>query len=193
MCGVAARYTLKVTKYLQDWRNGDDAALERLIPVVYTELRRMAHRQMRGERRDSLPATALVGEVYLRLAGTRRVDWQDRAHFFAMAARLMRRVLVDAARRRNGQKRGGDIAKVTFNDELFVARGREVDVLALDDALTALASLHPRKARVVELRYFGGLTIGETGTVLGVSEDTVARDWDFARSWLKREILKGAR
>jgi RNA polymerase sigma factor (TIGR02999 family) len=194
MCGVAARSTLRVTKHLQDWRDGDDTALDRLIPLVYAELRRIARRQMRGERRDSIRATELVGEVYLRLAGSRRVNWQDRAHFFAMAARIMRRVLVDAARRRNMQKRGGGMALVTFNEELVVIeRGREPDILALDDALTALAELNPRKARVVELRYFAGLTIKETAEVLDVSEDTVARDWDFARPWLERAIRKASR
>lgn len=192
MWGVAARSTLKVSKLLHDWRNGDDAALERLIPLVYTELRRIAHRQMRGERRDSLQATALVGELYLKLAGARRVNWQDRAHFFAMAARLMRRVLVDAARRRNFLKRGGGRIAVTFDDELFAASGRDRDLVALDDALTALAALNPRKAGVVELRYFCGLTVTETAEVLGVSEDTVARDWNFARSWLQREIRRAA-
>jgi RNA polymerase sigma factor (TIGR02999 family) len=194
MCGVAARSTLRVTKHLQDWRDGDDTALDRLIPLVYAELRRIARRQMRGERRDSIRGTELVGEVYLRLAGSRRVNWQDRAHFFAMAARIMRRVLVDAARRRNMQKRGGGMALVTFNEELVVIeRGREPDILALDDALTALAELNPRKARVVELRYFAGLTIKETAEVLDVSEDTVARDWDFARPWLERAIRKASR
>jgi RNA polymerase sigma factor (TIGR02999 family) len=194
MCGVAARSTVRVTKHLQDWRDGDDTALDRLIPLVYAELRRIARRQMRGERRDSIRATELVGEVYLRLAGSRRVNWQDRAHFFAMAARIMRRVLVDAARRRNMQKRGGGMALVTFNEELVVIeRGREPDILALDDALTALAELNPRKARVVELRYFAGLTIRETAEVLDVSEDTVARDWDFARPWLERAIRKASR
>jgi RNA polymerase sigma factor (TIGR02999 family) len=194
MCGVAARSTLRVTKHLHDWRDGDDTALDRLIPLVYAELRRIARRQMRGDRRDSIRATELVGEVYLRLAGSRRVNWQDRAHFFAMAARIMRRVLVDAARRRNMQKRGGGMALVTFNEELVVIeRGREPDILALDDALTALAELNPRKARVVELRYFAGLTIKETAEVLDVSEDTVARDWDFARPWLERAIRKASR
>lgn len=192
MWGVAARSTPKVSKLLHDWRNGDDAALERLIPLVYTELRRMAHRQMRGERRDSLQATALVGELYLKLAGARRVNWQDRAHFFAMSARIMRRVLVDAARRRNFQKRGGGMIAVTFDDELFAASGRDPDLVALDDALTALAALNPRKASVVDLRYFCGLTVKETADLLGVSEDTVARDWNFARSWLQREIRRAA-
>ena len=193
MWGVAGRSTPRVTKHLQNWRDGDDAALEQLMPLVYSELRRMAHRQMRGERRDSIRATELVGELYLRLGGARRINWQDRAHFFAMAARIMRRVLVDAARKRNFQKRGGGQIAVTFDEELIGGRGRDQNLVALDDALTALSALNPRKARVVELRYFGGLTIVETAAVLDVSEDTVARDWDFARSWLQREMRKAAR
>jgi len=190
---VTARLTVSVTRYLRDWRDGNDAALERLMPFVYSELCRMAHRQRRGERRDSLRATALVHELYLRLAGARRVDWQDRAHFFAMAARLMRRVLVDAARRRNFQKRGGGLAAVTFDEELVVDRGRDRDLVALDEALDALAALHPRKARVIELRYFGGLTMRETAAELGVSEDTVARDWTFAKTWIQRDMRKSSR
>lgn len=177
-----------VTALLLAWGAGDDVALERLVPVVYAELHRMARRQLRHERRESLQATALVNELYLRLIDARQVRWQDRAHFFAMSARLMRRVLVDAARRRNGQKRGGGVQAVTLHEDVVVASDRGDDLIALDDALEALAALDERKARVVEMRFFGGLSVDEIAAVLGVSDDTVTRDWNFAKTWLLRQI-----
>jgi RNA polymerase sigma factor (TIGR02999 family) len=180
-----------ITALLRSWRNGDESALERLVPLVYDDLRRMARHHLRRERPDhTLQATALVNEVYLRLPGVDRLNWQDRAHFFAVAARLMRRVLVDAARARKYQKREGG-RRITLDDHLLVAGEASRDLVALDDALDALSRHDPRKGRVVELRYFGGLTLEETGTVLGISSDTVARDWKVAKLWLLREIARG--
>jgi RNA polymerase sigma factor (TIGR02999 family) len=171
-------------------------ALDRLLPVVHAELRRLARVHMRGERTGrTLQPTALVNEVYLRLAELHAMDWRDRAHFFAMASRLMRRVLVDAARARDAGKRGHNLVRVTF-DEARLAdarRGDAPDVLALDEALTALAAVDERKSKVVELRFFGGLTVEETAEILGVSDQTVVRDWSTAKLWLRRELTKRAR
>jgi RNA polymerase sigma-70 factor (ECF subfamily) len=178
-----------VTALLRAWRGGSEAALDRLMPLVHDELRQIARRHMRRERPGhSLQATALVNEAYLRLVDVNRIDWHDRAHFFAMASRVMRRVLVDSARARQYQKRGGGAVRVTLADDLVAAPGQGEDLIALDDALEALEKVAERKSRVVELRFFGGLSVDETAGVLGVSPDTVTRDWNFARSWLKREL-----
>ena len=174
------------------WGAGDEAALERLVPLVHAELRRIARRCMAGERKGhSLQATALINEAYLRLVDVQHVDWQNRAHFLAMSARLMRRILVDYARAKGYQKRGGGAVKVTFDEGLPVAGGRDQDLVAVDDALAVLAKIDERKSRVVELRFFGGLTVEETATVLKVSPETVMRDWKLAKAWLLRE-LRGA-
>jgi RNA polymerase sigma-70 factor, ECF subfamily len=182
-----------VTALLLDWRGGDDEAVHRLVPLVHEELRRLARRHMAGEREDHvLQATALVNEVYLRLVDIRRVQWQDRAHFFAMAARLMRRILVDFARAAKNQKRGGALQRVTFDHNLPVAGESQEDLIAIDDALRALAKQYDRKAQVVELRFFGGLSVEETAAVLKISEETVMRDWKFAKNWLMREMSRGS-
>ena len=171
------------------WGGGDEAALEQLIPLVYPELRRIAGRCMAGEKVvHTLQATALVNEAYLRLIDVRRVRWQDRAPFLAMVARLMRRVLVDAARAKGSQKRGGRAVRVTFVEELPMAQESGVELIAVDDALEALSAIDERKGRVVELKFFGGLTVDEIADVLKVSADTVMRDWKFAKAWLSREL-----
>lgn len=178
-----------VTGLLQAWGRGDETAFEQLIPLVHAELHRIAVRCMRNERAEhSLQATALVNEAYMRLVDVTRIKWQDRAHFLSMAARLMRRVLVDHARSRGYRKRGGGAIKVTLPDGLAVAQERGRDLVALDDALTALAAVDERKSRVIELRFFGGLSVEETAVVLKVSVDTIMRDWKLARSWLAREL-----
>ena len=172
------------------WRCGDAAALSRLMPLVERELHRIAKRCMAGERAGhTLQATALVNEAYLRLINTQQVNWQNRAHFLAMAARLMRRVLVDSARARQYQKRGGAGVKVTFNEDAVPARESSFDVMALDDALSALAKIDERRSQVIELRFFGGLTVEETAAVLDVSVETVMRDARLAKAWLARELL----
>jgi RNA polymerase sigma-70 factor (ECF subfamily) len=179
-----------VTQLLVAWREGDDEALDKLTPLVYQELRRVARRHMGKERLGhTLQATALVNEVYLRLVDVKRVQWQDRAHFFAMAARLMRRVLVDAARARRYQKRGGDARVVSFDEELLVPPSGP-DLVTLDDALRALEAIDERKGKVVELRFFAGLSVEEAAAALGVSPETVTRDWKFARAWLRTELSK---
>jgi RNA polymerase sigma factor (TIGR02999 family) len=170
------------------WGTGDADALERLIPLVHAELHRIARRCMAGERANhSLQATALINEAYVRLVGT-AVAWHDRTHFLAVAARVMRRILVDHARARRYQKRGGDAARITFDEALIVTADPRADFVALDDALEALAKFDERKSRVIELRFFGGLTVEETASVLGVSCDTVIRDWRLAKVWLRREM-----
>jgi RNA polymerase sigma factor (TIGR02999 family) len=177
-----------VTELLLAWRAGDEPALAALTPLVHLELQRIARRCLRGERAGhSFEATALVHEAYLRLVDTRRVNWRNRAHFLAMAARLMRRVLVDAARARGYQKRGGDAVRVTLTD-LLHASEKGHDLVALDDALEALAAMDPRRSQVVELRFFGGLSVQETASVLAVSPETVMRDWKLARAWLRRAL-----
>ena len=171
------------------WGQGDGAALDRLVPLVERELHRIAERCMAGERAGhSLQATALVNEAYVRLVDAQHVRWQDRAHFLAMSARLMRRVLIDIARAKHYQKRGGGAVKVTLVDALAPSDERGQDLIALDDALKALAKFDDRKSRVVELRFFGGLSVEETASVLGVSVDTVMRDWKLARAWLLKEL-----
>jgi RNA polymerase sigma factor (TIGR02999 family) len=178
-----------ITELLVAWRNGDEGALAQLMPEVHGELHRIARRCMRGERAGhSLQATALVNEAYVRLVDTRQVRWQDRTHFLAVSARLMRRVLVDHARARLYQKRGGGAPKLTLTDGLAGSDEQPHDVIALHDALDALAKFDERKSRVVELRFFGGLTVEETAHVLGVSADTIMRDWKLAKVWLLREI-----
>jgi RNA polymerase sigma factor (TIGR02999 family) len=183
-----------VTTLLRDWRGGDEAALNRLVPLIEGELHRIAVRLMRGERLgNSLQATALVNEAYVRLIDVQHVNWQDRAHFLAMAARLMRRVLVDHARSKGYQKRGGGAVRVTF-DELRIGGVQPApDLIALDEALSALARVDERKTRVVELRFFGGLSVEETADVLGISPETVMRDWRFAKTWLLRQLTHADR
>lgn len=178
-----------VTKLLLAWREGDAAALARLTPLVHAELQRIARRCMRGQApHHSLQATALVNEAYVRLVDVQQMNWQNRAHFLAMAARLMRRVLVDSARARGYQKRGGGAVRVSFSESLAVIDTKGVDVIGLDDALQALSELDERQSRVVELRFFGGLSVAETAAVLGISGETVMRDWKVARAWLMREM-----
>jgi len=180
-----------VTRLLARWKDGDEAALQQLVPIVHEELRRLARRQMAAERPDhTLQPTALVNEAYLRLVNLKQMQWQDRAHFFAMAARLMRRILVDVARSRGYQKRGGGAQQVTFTQALEIAEDQPADVVALDDALEALAEVDERKSRVVELRFFGGLSVDETAEVLNVSRETIKRDWTFAKMWLLRHLRK---
>ncbi|MBX7187160.1 MAG: sigma-70 family RNA polymerase sigma factor [Vicinamibacteria bacterium] len=184
-----SRETHRVTGLLLQWGSGDEAAFNELIPLVHDELRRIARRCMAGERRaHSLQPTALVNEAYLRLVDVQRVNWQNRTHFLAMSARLMRRILVDVARKKRFQKRGGGAIRVTLGDAMAVAEGPDQDLAAIDDALHALAEVDERKARVVELRYFGGLSVEETASMLEVSDQTVMRDWKFARAWLSREL-----
>jgi len=178
-----------VTGLLLKWGQGDSAALEQLIPHVERELHRIARRCMAGERGGhTLQATALVNEVYMRLVDGKAVAWQDRAHFLAVAARAMRRILVDHARGKQAHKRGGDVVKVTFDEALVVSNDSADDFVALDDALESLAEFSPRKSRVIELRFFGGLTVEETASVLEISADTVMRDWRLAKAWLQREM-----
>ena len=182
-----------MTGLLLAWGTGDEAALEQLVPLVHAELRRIARRCMAGERKGhSLQATALVNEAYLRLIDVQHVNWQNRAHFLAMSARLMRRILVDYARSKRYQKRGGGAVKVTFDEGLPVVGGRDQDLVAVDDALEALAKIDERRGRVVELRFFGGLSVQETATVLKVSPETVMRDWKLAKAWLLRELRGGS-
>jgi RNA polymerase sigma factor (TIGR02999 family) len=179
----------ETTQLLRAWASGDQHALEALVPRVYPELRRLAGRCLRNERPgQTLQVTELVHEAYLRLADASRLDWQHRSHFFAVSATLMRRILVDRARRRTAAKRGGPAVKVDVDQVLDVSTRRAAELVALDDALTALAEFDPRKARVVELRFFGGLEVKETAEVVGVSPDTVIRDWKLAKAWLLKEL-----
>lgn len=178
-----------ITGLLQAWGAGDESALAALMPLVYDELHRAAHFHMAREAPDNtLQTTALVHEVYLRLLGAQGVDWQNRAHFNAVCATLMRRILTDFARARNSQKRGGSVEHLPLDDEILVSQTPRVDLLALDNALTALAAVEERQARVVELRFFGGLDVRETAEVLHVSPETVQRDWRLAKEWLQREL-----
>jgi RNA polymerase sigma factor (TIGR02999 family) len=177
------------TDLLLAWSQGDVGAFDQLAPLVYGELRRLTQRHMGRERPGhTLQATALVNEAYMRLVAIKQVRWQNRAHFFAMAARMMRRILVDSARARGNDKRGGGARRVEFDEALIVANELGPDLVALDEALTTLETVHPRKSQVVELRFFGGLSLEEAAEALHVSTDTVKRDWRFAKLWLLREL-----
>jgi len=178
-----------ITELLESWSHGDRAAFDELVPLVYDELHRVAGRHLRHERPDhSVQPTALVHEAYLKLIDQRRVQWKNRAHFFGVAARLMRRILVDHARNRRAAKRGGGEPRLTLDEADAVPLEPEVSLLALDDALTQLEIIDPRQSQIVELRYFGGLTITETAAVVGVSEATIGREWSVAKAWLFREL-----
>jgi RNA polymerase sigma factor (TIGR02999 family) len=182
----------EVTQLLKAWSQGDNAALDELYRIVYDELRRLAHRYMSREQQGhTLQTTALVNEAYLRLAETRDMNWQDRAHFFAVSANIMRRILIDEARARRAERRGGDNLTIALDEALGVGTGEDLDLIALDLALQGLAKINQRQSQVVELRYFGGLSVEETAEVLKVSPDTVMRDWRFAKAWLKREMVRG--
>jgi len=179
----------EITKLLKAWSGGDPAALARLAEHVYPELRLMARRYMKNERQaDTLQTTALVHEVYIRLVDVTKVEWHERAQFFAMAARMMRRILVDAARARGSRKRGGMVPKLNLDEMAVLSPAPDRSILALDEALTAFSHVAPRQAKVVELRYFGGLTEEEIVATLKISPRTVRRDWDLARAWLLREL-----
>jgi RNA polymerase sigma-70 factor, ECF subfamily len=180
-----------ITQLLLAWRNGDKAALDALVPVVHAELRRIARHYMRGQREGhTLQTTALVNEAYLRLIDSSRVNWQNRAHFFAISAQLMRRVLVDFARAKNSQKRGGDRVQITLDENIETPLEKQTDLVALDEALDNLAKLNGRQSQIVEMRYFGGLSEEEIAETLQISTRTVRRDWNVARAWLYREIAK---
>lgn len=182
----------EVTKLLRAWSQGDNAALDELYQIVYGELRRLAHRYMSRETAGhTLQTTALVNEAYLRLADAKDMNWQDRAHFFAVSANVMRRILIDEARARRAERRGGDNLTIALDEALDVGNGEDLDLIALDLALQGLARINHRQSQVVELRYFGGLSVEETAEVLKVSADTVMRDWRFAKAWLKREMVRG--
>jgi RNA polymerase sigma-70 factor, ECF subfamily len=185
----------KITQWLVAWSNGDQTALDQLVPLVHEELRRLAKRYMWQERRQkhhgvTLQTTALVNEAYVRLIDANNVQWESRAHFFAIAAQLMRRILVDYARSRNRVKRGGAAQRVELEEAAFLSVDRAPDLVALDDALNALAKIDERKSRVVELRFFGGLSVAETAEVLKVSAETILRDWRLAKSWLLHELAE---
>ncbi len=183
---------LDITELLQDWSNGKVEVLEKLMPLVYDELRRQASQFLSKERQGhTLQATALIHEAYLKLIEQREVKWQNRAHFFALASTAMRRILVDYARERHRKKRGGSAENLPLDEALQISSNeKSVDIIALDEALNRLAKLSARQARVVELRYFGGLSNDETAEILGVSKGTVKNDWNLAKAWLKQEIKK---
>ncbi len=186
MTGASAK---EITSILREWTAGDSSALERLTPLVFDELSRLARRYMVGERHPvTLETAALVNEAFLRLVDVKRIEWRDRTHFFGLSATLMRQILVDFARRRRSQKRGGEYMQIPVQDLGEVAGNDRADLIELDDALQVLATLDARQSRVVELRFFGGLTVEETAEVLGVSPGTVRRDWRLARAWLFREL-----
>jgi RNA polymerase sigma factor (TIGR02999 family) len=185
---------LALTHLLKAWSDGDPQALEQLVPLVYEELRHLARRYMAREREcQTLQATALANEAYVRLVDAASVRWQDRVHFFAVCAQIMRRILIDAARARHSKKRGGSAERLSLDDSLAVTPQRSDELVALDNALTTLAALDPRKARVVELRFFGGLSVEETAAVVRVSPQSVLRDWKLAKSWLMRELRNEGR
>ena len=184
----------EVTQLLHAWRRGDGAALDRLVPIVYDELRRLARCYMARERaRNTLQTTALIHEAYLRLVDAHQVDWKNRVHFFAISSTVMRRILVEFARARGRHKRGAGARNVTFDDAAVIAPGPGEDLVSVDEALEALAAIEPRQAKVVEMRFFGGMTEEETAEMLGVSTDTVLRDWRKAKLWLWREMKQGGR
>jgi RNA polymerase sigma-70 factor, ECF subfamily len=185
------RSVSETTRLLRAWAAGDEQALTDLVPRVYRELRRLAGRCLRNERSDqTLQVTDLVHEAYLHLANVSQLDWQHRSHFFAVSAGLMRRILVDRARRRTAVKRGGGVPQIDIEQALDVSVKRSAEIVALDDALDTLAAFDPRKARIVELRFFAGLEVKETAAVVGVSEETVLRDWRLAKAWLLKELTK---
>lgn len=189
---MTATATQEVTQLLRAWVEGDASACDQLYRVVYGELRRLAHRYMHRENPGhTLQTTALVNEAYLRLAHSKDVDWKDRAHFFAVSANIMRRILIDEARARRAERRGGDAQQVALDDLVDIPQAPTQDLLALDEALDRLARVDERKTKVVELRYFGGLSVEETAAVLKVSQDTVLRDWRLAKAWLLRELNEG--
>jgi RNA polymerase sigma-70 factor (ECF subfamily) len=180
-----------VTALLLDWSNGNKESLDKLIPVVYHELRRQAARHLRRERREhTLQTTALIHEAYLRLVDQKNVRWQNRAHFFGIAAKLMRQILVDHARKHDAAKRGGMDIKLSLEEAMVMSEGPDMNLVALDEALTRLATIDPRKGRTVELRYFGGLSMEETAEVLGVSLATAKHDWSMAKAWLRLELSR---
>jgi RNA polymerase sigma factor (TIGR02999 family) len=190
---VGQTSTNEITKLLHNWQGGDRAALDALVPVVYKELRRLAHCELRKERPNhTLQSAALVHEAYFRLLGQNPPQWESRTHFFAIAAQLMRQILVDYARRRRASKRGSGVCMLTLEDAVALPqrKDKDVDVIALDDALNTLAELDPRQSRVVELRFFAGLSLEETSEVMGIATATVQRDWTAARAWLHREISR---
>jgi RNA polymerase sigma-70 factor, ECF subfamily len=179
----------QVTELLLAWRDGESSALDELMPIVYSELKRIAAGLMRRQNpADTLQTTALVNEAYLRLIDSDKVNWQNRTHFFALSAQLMRRILVDAARKRGSEKRGGGRVQVTFDEQLNVPSDTVSDLVELDEALTRLAQLNPRHSQIVELRFFAGLTEEQVAVILNVSSRTVRRDWNLARAWLFREL-----
>jgi RNA polymerase sigma-70 factor, ECF subfamily len=189
---VAATQAADITRLLRAWGRGDTAALEQLVPLVYGELRRLARRRMRAETPGgTLQTTALVNEAYLRLVGITNMAWQDRIHFFAVSAQIMRRILVDAARSRITARRGGPVPRLNLDEDVDASPQRTRELIALDDSLNALARIDPRKARVIELRFFGGLSVEETADVLKISPQSVMRDWKLAKAWLHREIGAG--
>src|SRR5688572_30839633 len=180
-----------VTQLLRDWSGGDQAAADKLMPLVYEELRHLAHQYMRREKPGhTLQTSALVNEAYVRLVKQSEIQWESRAHFFGIAARLMRQILVDQARRKNFAKRGGGAIRVSLNDATAIAQEQSANVMALDEALKTLEQTDPRKSRIVELRFFGGLSIEETAEALKVSPGTVMREWTFARAWLRSEMSR---
>ena len=183
----------QITELLVRWRGGDQVALDALVPLVYSELRQIAQHYLQRERSDhTLQSTALVHEAYVRLLGNKVPQWQDRAHFFGVAARVMRQILVEYARSHQAAKRGGGAYKVTLEEGLQAPQPVDVDVIMLDDALKQLASLDPQQSHIVELRFFAGLSIEDTSEVLGISPSTVSREWTSARAWLHREISRGS-
>jgi RNA polymerase sigma factor (TIGR02999 family) len=189
---MAAAPAREITGLLKEWAHGNTGALEQLTPLIYDELLRIAHRYTRQQKPQTLQTTALAHEAYLRLIAAEGLSWQDRAHFFAVAAQMMRRILVDAARARAADKRGG-MLRVAFSESIGVSARQDANLLAVDDALTCLAKLDARKARVIELRFFGGLSVEETAKVLRISPQSVMRDWRLAKSWLAREVARGER
>jgi len=179
----------EITQLLVDWNNGNQAALDQLTPLVYTELRQLAHRYMRRERLGhTMQTTALIHEAYLRLVDQTKVRWENQAHFFGIAARLMRQILIEHARSHTRAKRGGGAVTLSLDEAALVSQARAAELLALNDALERLAAVDPRKSRVVELRFFGGLSVEEAARVLNIAPNTVLRDWRLAKAWLHREI-----
>ena len=179
----------QITQLLQSWSQGNQGAMEKLVPLVYDQLHRLAKRYISDERPGhTLQTTALVNEAYLRLVGSSHANWAGRGHFFGVCAQVMRRILVDWARSHQALKRGGEVSALDLNEALVAVKQPDSDLVAIDDALTALAAIDPRKGQVVELRFFGGLSVKETADILKVSPETVQRDWKFAKSWLKREL-----